>query len=154
MKINSLRTSAAAGGGAVQYVIYQNKSSREKVANLYFARVRSLGTINLDGLAEHIEADSKVEKATVVQVIQALVKQMQELVLSGYSLKLDDFGIFRLGVRSTGAESVAKFSVTKNISDIHMNFLPVGKLREVMSMAKLTQAKTYTIDDAVEPVTP
>ena len=76
-------------------------------------------------------------------MLEALIKQVRELMLAGYNLKLDDFGIFSIGMSSSGAESAAKFSVVKNIKGIKILFRPSGVLREVVSMAKLTEMKQY-----------
>lgn len=148
MKINAIKTTAAANGGSVHYVKYKNNSSNPKVSGLWFARTKKVGTITLAGLAEHIEADSKIERGTVVQVIEALLKQMRELLLSGYNLKIDDFGIFSLSLKTTGAESSAKFSVAKNINGIRLLFRPSGRLNEMLAMAKLTEMSKYDLEVA------
>ncbi|MBQ9651425.1 MAG: hypothetical protein IJV13_04340, partial [Prevotella sp.] len=93
-------------------------------------------------------ADSKIERGTVVQVIEALLKQMRELLLSGYNLKIDDFGIFSLSLKTTGAESSAKFSVAKNINGIRLLFRPSGRLNEMLAMAKLTEMSKYDLEVA------
>ena len=93
MKLNTLKTSAASNGGSIRYRLYKNNNSSSKSAGLIFARSAPIGTISLSGLAEHIESDSKIEKGTVVAVLEALIKQVRELMLAGYNLKLDDFGI-------------------------------------------------------------
>ena len=147
MKLNTLKTSAASNGGSIRYRLYKNNNSSSKSAGLIFARSAPIGTISLSGLAEHIESDSKIEKGTVVAVLEALIKQVRELMLAGYNLKLDDFGIFSIGMSSSGAESAAKFSV-KNIKGIKILFRPSGVLREVVSMAKLTEMKQYEEPEA------
>ena len=148
MKLNTLKTSAASNGGSIRYRLYKNNNSSSKSAGLIFARSAPIGTISLSGLAEHIESDSKIEKGTVVAVLEALIKQVRELMLAGYNLKLDDFGIFSIGMSSSGAESAAKFSVVKNIKGIKILFRPSGVLREVISMAKLTEMKQYEEPEA------
>ena len=52
------------------------------------------------------------------------------------------------GMSSSGAESAAKFSVVKNIKGIKILFRPSGVLREVVSMAKLTEMKQYEEPEA------
>ena len=49
---------------------------------------------------------------------------------------------------NSGAESAAKFSVVKNIKGIKILFRPSGVLREVVSMAKLTEMKQYEEPEA------
>ena len=127
MKLNTLKTSAASNGGSIRYRLYKNNNSSSKSAGLIFARSAPIGTISLSGLAEHIESDSKIEKGTVVAVLEALIKQVRELMLAGYNLKLDDFGIFSIGMSSSGAETAAKFSVVKNIKGIKILFRPSGR---------------------------
>ena len=71
MKLNTLKTSAASNGGSIRYRLYKNNNSSSKSAGLIFARSAPIGNISLSGLAEHIESDSKIEKGTVVAVLEA-----------------------------------------------------------------------------------
>lgn len=74
-------------------------------------------TIDVKELAEHIAADSRVERSKVSVITDSLIKQVQEMVLNGHSIRIPHLGILKPGLKSkvydkmkavTGAEMSAK----------------------------------------------
>ncbi len=79
-----------------------------------------------------------MKKSDVKAVLDELVEVMTDKLQESYSVKLDGLGIFKIGIRSTGADSVGEFSVNSNIVGARVNFMPAFKVN--MATGKRTQA--------------
>lgn len=66
----------------------------------YYARPAVTATISIDQLAEHMSSHNTPFSAGAVRgILTDMVKCVKELVLSGYSVKIDDLAIFSIGIR-------------------------------------------------------
>ena len=112
---------------AVMYKLYQN--NRENFVNRgqWYARAITPQTIDTKKLAERIQRNCTAKHSDVVAVLTELVEVMQDELQASHAVKLDGFGTFKVGLKSSGAQSVSKFSVSKNIKGLHINFTPEGK---------------------------
>mgnify|MGYP001272793840 CR=1 FL=1 len=83
----------------------------------YYARPAVTATISIDQLAEHMSSHNTPFSAGAVRgILTDMVKCVKELVLSGYSVKIDDLAIFSIGIRpKKGADTKESFTVAKNI---------------------------------------
>jgi hypothetical protein len=63
---------------------------------------------------------------------------MADELKQGNRVKLDGFGSFKIGIRTTGAESPKLFSVSKNVKGLHILFQP-----EVKRSADGSRVKTF-----------
>ena len=69
----------------------------------YYARPAVTATISIDQLAEHMSSHNTPFSAGAVRgILTDMVKCVKELVLSGYSVKIDDLAIFSIGIRPQG----------------------------------------------------
>ena len=91
----------------------------------YYARPAVTATISIDQLAEHMSSHNTPFSAGAVRgILTDMVKCVKELVLSGYSVKIDDLAIFSIGIRpKKGADTVAK-----NIEGVKLRARATGKL--------------------------
>lgn len=95
--------------------------------NLYYAVAVQTGEMDTSKLADIIQRNCSMKKSDVLAVLTELVEVMNDQLQNSMTVKLDGFGTFKLGVKSTGAESEEKFSVTKNITGLRCKFLAEGK---------------------------
>ncbi|MBQ7423375.1 MAG: DNA-binding protein [Prevotella sp.] len=111
----------------LHYKLYKNNSSSEKVSGLWFARAYQTETYDLKKLCEHMsEHDTPFSPGVISGVLKDMIRCVKELALDGKSVKLDDLGIFSIGIHSTGAESPAKFDVKKNINSVRLRCRATG----------------------------
>ena len=96
----------------------------------YYARPAVTATISIDQLAEHMSSHNTPFSAGAVRgILTDMVKCVKELVLSGYSVKIDDLAIFSIGIRpKKGADSKESFTVAKNIEGVKLRARATGKL--------------------------
>ena len=107
------------------YQLRKNKSSNPKVAGLYFAYAKSVETLNNRKMANHIAEHGSVYTPDVIYgVLEKYKSCIIEMLLNSKKVKIDGLGTFFTTIEGTGAESVAKFDVKKNIKAVHIRFLP------------------------------
>lgn len=109
---------------AVFYKIQKNNNSKSSTNGKYYARAFALQTINTAGLITEIEKLCTVTDADVQAVITALVFVMNQKLQDGYRVKIDNFGAFKIGLKSKPAENLNDFSAAKHIVGSRVNFLP------------------------------
>ena len=79
----------------------------------YYARVEYKGTIGIKELAAHMhQHNTAFSKGIVMGVLGDMVDCIKHLVLDGYTVKIDDLGIFKASVDANGLtlEQGAKIS--------------------------------------------
>lgn len=109
---------------AVNYKLVQNQNTKVGTAGKWYARVITGDNVTMEDLSEAIQEKCTVHAADVLAVIKALVGEMTKNLQAGKRVVLDDFGAFKVGLRSSGADDRKSFSVTKNIKGLHVIFQP------------------------------
>lgn len=99
-------------------VKYKEKGpGTETLVEGFSASPMRYSTIDVKDLAEHIAADSRLERSKVSVITDSLIKQVQEMVLNGHPIRIPHLGILKPGLKSkvydkamdvTGAEMSAK----------------------------------------------
>ena len=75
-------------GTGIPYKLYQDNRETSKFRGQWYARVKAFGTVDLDGLADHIASHgSTFTKADIAGVLYAMQDCILELLLSGHCTK-------------------------------------------------------------------
>ena len=109
------------------YEIYQNQVEDHPSKGKYFARVKTIETLNTRKMANHIAEHGSIYTPDVIfGVLEKFRSCLIEQLLNSRKVKIDGLGIFYLTAECTkgGAESAEKFNVQKNIEALHIRFLP------------------------------
>ncbi|MBQ7423924.1 MAG: hypothetical protein IJ604_05265 [Prevotella sp.] len=131
------------------YEIKQDKSSREKVANLWFAHAKHVETLDNRAMANHIAEHGSIYTPDVIfGVLEKYKTCIVEMLLSSRKVKINGLGTFYTTIEGTGAESYSKFDVKKNIQGVHIRFLP--ELEKTLSLASTEFVKKVTFKNAAE----
>ncbi|MBO7051298.1 MAG: HU family DNA-binding protein [Prevotella sp.] len=107
---------------AIQVKVYQD--TRKNSNKLFYGRAYHLNTIDSDQLAERIQANCTVKKSDVVAVLTELVEVMNYELANSNKIKLDGFGYFSVGVKTSGALAKDEWNVPENLKNFHINFRP------------------------------
>lgn len=94
-------------------------------------------------------------ESTIRGVLIEMQVCLRELLLEGKAVRLDDLGIFRIGLETTGADTAREFTVD-NIGAVHLN-LYLGKrfrAKQLYNDAKFREAGKYDPDDGEGENTP
>ena len=124
----------------------------------YYARPAVTATISIDQLAEHMSSHNTPFSAGAVRgILTDMVKCVKELVLSGYSVKIDDLAIFSIGIRpKKGADTKESFTVAKNIEGVKLRARATGELMsdKLNLDATLKKATALTGDGTTDKNSP
>ena len=101
----------------------------------YYAKVKTRGEIDLRNLAKKIVNISTLSTADIVAVLESLLQVIPEELLSGYIVKLGDFGSFAPSVKSEGSNTVKEFT-NKMIKETTMLFKPGKYIKNKLKEAK------------------
>ena len=85
-------------------------------------------TLDLERLAQDIEALSSMSAEDVVHVGKAIVHQIRQTLTDGNNVRLDGFGIFHTTFKCRATEA-AKDCTVKNIEKVNIRFKVANTLR-------------------------
>lgn len=112
-------------GTGIPYKLYQDNRETSKFKGQWYARVKAFGTVDLDGLADHIASHgSTFTKADIAGVLYAMQDCILELLLSGQKVRFGDLGTFYLTIKSRPAPTRADYSTAEHVDGVRLRFLP------------------------------
>jgi predicted histone-like DNA-binding protein len=112
----------------VLYKLYQDNRKNSKNVGKWYARAVHNGTVDLMALATIMQRNCTVKRSDILAVLTELVEVMQDQLQSSMRVKLDGFGSFKIGLKTTPADSVDKFLSNKNVAGLRINFQPEVKI--------------------------
>ena len=130
---------------AVFYRLSQVTSPKQKGYGKWYPRAVMTSTVDTDALATIMQRNCTVKKSDILAVITELIETMQDQLQDSKRVKLNGFGTFKIGICSEGAETAADFSVSKNVKNLHVLFMP-----EVKSDASGQRKKTFITGCSVQ----
>ncbi|MBN1968431.1 MAG: HU family DNA-binding protein [Candidatus Delongbacteria bacterium] len=122
-KIVTLAKAGVAGGADYQY--YPRIHQREK--------------INLRQLAQRISKKSSFTTADVFGILEALIEEIPELVLSNHSVHLNDLGTFSLHIKANASNSPGEVNEQK-IKQLKLAFRPSKYIKQSLKQARFTKS--------------
>lgn len=134
----------------LRYKKYQdNRSNSNHQGEWYGRAVHQL--VEFDEFVKHMANHHCVfSEATIRGVLIEAETCLRELLLDGKAVRLDDIGIFRIGLRTEPADTVQDFTA-ENIKGVRLNLYLGKRFRaaDLYKEAKFKEADKYTIDDTV-----
>ena len=109
----------------MQYDLRQNSNENSTVYGKWYPRAVRRSTLNLKGLAEHIQGHGSIYTTDVITGVLIKFRDcLVELVSQGVGVKIDGVGTFYPTLEAKGAETPIKYNVKENLEGIHVRFLP------------------------------
>lgn len=137
---------------AIKYKLYQSKRN-DAYKDMWYARACQDGTVTTNDLADIIQNNCSVKRSDVLAVISELVEVMSTQLQNSMRVKLDRFGIFKLGINTKPAASAKEFLAASNIKGVHVVFLPEvtvdakgNRNKAFVTGAKVQEASQYSVD--------
>ena len=133
------------------YVLKKNTNEKSDNFGRWFAQVKSLETLGLRKMAEHIAEHGSLYTSDVVfGVLEKFRKCCIEQLLNSRKVKIEGLGTFYTTCENKkgGAESKEKF-VTQDIKALHIRFLPEQTAemdissRQFIKRAEFVNAETW-----------
>jgi predicted histone-like DNA-binding protein len=113
----------------ILYEVYQNdiKDSESVMYGKWYARLKSIETMNMTKLAKHISEHGSVFTEDVVEGVMKKFKScLLEMLLESKKVKVAGLGTFYLTCecQKGGADKEADFNVNQHLKALHIRFLP------------------------------
>ena len=134
------------------YLLKQNNIKNSKIYGKWFARGKTIETLNTRKMANHIAEHGSIYTPDVVfGVLEKFRSCLLEMLLNSKRVKIDGLGIFFTTLENTegGAESKDKFLPQRNLKGLHIRFLPDSSTetdissREFIKKAEFVNAETF-----------
>ena len=146
---------------AVFYKLYQDNRTSSKFKGQWYARAVHTGTVDIDDLAEEMQANCTVKRADIVAVLSELVETMKKHLQMSHRFKLDRLGSFKIGMSTKPALTVGEFTASNNVKSVHVLFQPETKIekdktrvRALLSGCKVQELPKNAVDSALDDVEP
>ena len=113
----------------ILYEVYQNdiKDSESVMYGKWYARLKSIETMNMPKLAKHISEHGSVFTEDVVEGVMKKFKTcLLEMLLESKKVKVAGLGTFYLTCecQKGGADKESEFNVNQHLKALHIRFLP------------------------------
>ena len=108
---------------AVLYKLQQDNRENSTHRGMWYARAKMLDIIELDELAQLIQDNTTAKKADAQAVLTEMVEQMKGLLQKSYAVRIPGLGIFKIGLRTSPANTPKEFTAAKNVKGMRLNFL-------------------------------
>lgn len=130
----------------LNYKLYQDNRSNSQYPGSWYAHVNVNETKTLDGLAAHMAAhNSPFSKGTIKGVLTDMVSCIKELVLQGVAVKIEDFAIFSLGIKTKPAAKASEFNAKTNIEGFQLRARATGQFTkaQLKQVANISEMAVY-----------
>lgn len=130
---------------AIHYSVSAHHNPRDPEGDpIYYARVQAVGTVTINELAEDISYSTTLTDGDVLNVIRALIKQINKHIERGEIVKLENLGTFQAQLSCASALTPEEVT-TDNIRSVKLQFRPGVGLQKTLSKENLTFRKVKTL---------
>lgn len=135
----------------MQYDLCQNNAANRPTNGLWYPRAKRLSTLNLRGLAAHIQGHGSIYTIDVVSGVLTKFKEcLVELVSQGTGVKIDGIGTFYPTLEAKGAQTPFAYNVNDYVQGVHIRFAPEDKEEDKITsrafMGKVTMKQHMIFD--------
>lgn len=119
-----------------------NGPGTTETAQGYVARPVRYSTVDVQDLADHIAADSRVERSKISVITDSLIKQIREMVLNGHSITVPHLGTFKPKIKSKMAPNLASINAASFVAKV--NFRPSVELKRELQSTRIEKMTPAT----------
>ncbi len=110
------------------YELHKNTNKNSGGFNKWYGRAKTVGRpVTTKQLAQKISARCTVTEPDILAVINALETEIADYLQAGRRVVLNDFGSFKLGLKTEGAPTAKDFGQS-NIKGIKVLFQPITNI--------------------------
>lgn len=133
----------------MKYDVRPRRNPIKKDQKLFYAAPVNSGNIEIDQITKEIANISALSRGDVMNVLEALLDVVPKYLSQGYSVKLGNFGTFRLSFSSKGVEKPEMVDPSL-IKSKKIIFSSGVKLKKEVEDTKFEKAKSS--GETVKPV--
>jgi len=112
----------------VFYRLYQDNRATSSTHTKWFARAVQMGEVDLEKVASKIEENVSVKNSDVRAVLLEALNVMHDALALGYKVNLGRLGSFKVGLKTTAADSAAEFNPLTNVQGFRINWTPSRRM--------------------------
>jgi predicted histone-like DNA-binding protein len=133
----------------VIYQKYQNKNRDSLAYGKWYARVKSIETLNTRKMAQHISEHGSIYTPDVVYgVLEKFRSCLVEMLLESKKVKIEGLGTFYASMETKGAATEDKFNPNEHVQGVHIRFLPeTAQEQNLSSREFLKKCSFISIDE-------
>ena len=100
-----------------KYRLYQNHNEKSTGYGKYYAQRASQGTVPFNELCKRFAArHTTFSEGEMLGLVTDMVTLVRELAYQGFTVKIDNLGLFWIGIKSKGVANAADFSADSDIT--------------------------------------
>jgi predicted histone-like DNA-binding protein len=129
------------------YELKKNNNQNSPSFCLWYARTKTVETINTRGLSQHISEHGSIYTSDVVfGVLEKFRSCLIEMLLESKRVKIDGLGTFYCTIEGKGAPTEEDFNVATHVKGLHIRFMPEQvQEMDISSRQFLKKAKVMNI---------
>jgi predicted histone-like DNA-binding protein len=138
----------------ILYEVKQNQNEHNAAFGKWYAKIRSLETLNTRRLAQHIADHGSIYTPDVVYgVLEKFRSCLLEMLLESKKVKIEGLGTFycTLENQKKGALKKEDFNVNKHLKALHIRFLPEQTTEENISSREFLKKAEFVNVDSLLP---
>lgn len=129
--------------------VYKNVNENSPVFGKYFVRpVYDDKYITTEDLADFIQMQATVKRSDCKAVLDELGSAFKHFFELGQKIKLDNIGIFKVGVKSSPSDTLESCGAS-NVKSCHVNFIPET---EAVATGETAQTRRAVIIDGTATI--
>lgn len=115
----------------MKYRLVEKVNPQERSKKKWYANAVQSSKIGQKEIAKSIASKSSLTAGDIANVIQNLLEELPKELVKGNSVKLGDFGTFRISISSDGVENEKDFKASM-IKDIRIIFTPGVEIKNAI----------------------
>lgn len=129
---------------AITFVSRKRLNPRDTEAEpKYYPAPAYVAEIGIDALCEKISEKTTLTRADVKTVIASLLSTVPDYLMLGYKVRLDDFGIFKIGFKETGPGQEKATDVTsEHIKGLKILYTPDVRVNAILAKPEFAKLDT------------
>ena len=138
----------------ILYEVKQNQNEHNAAFGKWYAKIKSLETLNTRRLAQHIAEHGSIYTPDVVYgVLEKFRSCLIEMLLESKKVKIEGLGTFYTTIENKKKGSLTKddYSVREHIKGLHIRFLPELTTEENISSREFLKKAEFVNIDSLLP---
>ena len=108
---------------AIHIRLQQNKIKGSKSFGKYFGHAYHPATIDIEGIAQRMQANCTVKRADIIAVITELQEVIKRKISESYKVQIERLGVFKVSITTSGVTEPSAFT-SSNIKSYRVIFSP------------------------------
>ena len=146
---------------AVKYKLYQNQREGSKTQGMCYARASydDSDKVTTNELCRQISHATTLTPTDVKACVASFLYYINENLRNGKKVKLDTFGQFKVGMKTTPADSAKDFKASSNVKALRVIFTPASsedstatnRVKGLLEGVKVVEHGTYQVNKEETP---